>query len=60
MPRKTLNRHPKAAFRPGEHRVRGDEIERLIDLAASDDPEDRLELAGRFAFIYKACDPQAV
>ncbi|MFZ1754438.1 MAG: HEAT repeat domain-containing protein [Caldilineaceae bacterium] len=45
MPQKTLNRHQKAAFRPGEHRVRGDEIDRLIALAASDDPADRLEAA---------------
>ncbi len=45
MPQKTLNRHQKAAFRPGEKRVRGDEIERLIALAASDDAEDRLEAA---------------
>lgn len=42
---KTLNRHQKAAFRPGEHRVRGDEIDRLIGLADSEDPEDRLEAA---------------
>ena len=45
MPQKTLNRHQKAAFRPGKHRVRGDEIERLIALAASDDTDDRLEAA---------------
>lgn len=45
MPQKTLNRHQKAAFRPGEQRVRGDEIDRLIALAASDDPADRLEAA---------------
>lgn len=45
MPRKTLNRHQKAAFRPGEHRVRGDEIDRLIALAASADPDERLEAA---------------
>ncbi|MCB0114463.1 MAG: HEAT repeat domain-containing protein [Caldilineaceae bacterium] len=42
---KGMNRHQKAAFRPGEHRVRGDEIERLLELAQSDDPEDRLEAA---------------
>ena len=45
MPKKTLNHHQKAAFRPGEQRVRGDEIERLIALAASDDADDRLEAA---------------
>ncbi len=45
MPRKTLNRHQKAAFRPGEQRVRGDEIERLIQLAASHDADDWLEAA---------------
>ncbi len=37
--------HQKAAFRPGEKRVRGDEIERLIALVVSDDAEDRLEAA---------------
>jgi hypothetical protein len=45
MSRKTLNRHQKAAFRPGEHRVRGDDIDRLIALASSDDPDERLEAA---------------
>lgn len=43
--RKGMNRHQKAIFRPGEHRVRGDEIQRLIGLAASGDPEERLEAA---------------
>ena len=45
MSQKTLNRHQKAAFRPGEQRVRGAEIEHLIALAASGDPEDRLQAA---------------
>jgi hypothetical protein len=40
---KGLNRHQKAAFRPGEHRVRSKEIERLLELAHSSDPEERLE-----------------
>ncbi|MEZ4637693.1 MAG: hypothetical protein R2856_22515 [Caldilineaceae bacterium] len=41
---KGMNRHQKAAFRPGEHRYVGT-IERLLELAQSDDPEDRLEAA---------------
>lgn len=42
---KGMNRHQKAAFRPGEHRIRGDEIERLLELAQSQDAEERLEAA---------------
>jgi hypothetical protein len=40
-----LNRHQKAVFRPGEQRVRGEEIERLIELAYSEDPAERLDAA---------------
>ena len=43
--RKGLNRHQKAVFNPGEQRVRGEEIERLIELAYSEDPAERLDAA---------------
>jgi len=43
--RKGMNVHQKAVFREGEHRVRGQEIESYLELACSDDPEDRLEAA---------------
>lgn len=43
--RKGMNKHQKAAFRPGEHRVRGDEIEYYLQLSYSDDPNERLEAA---------------
>lgn len=43
--RKGLNSHQKAAFRSGEQRVRGEEIDRLIALAASPHAEERLEAA---------------
>lgn len=38
---KGLNKHQKAAFRPGEHRTRGDEIEGLLELSCSLDPAER-------------------
>ena len=43
--RKGLNRHQKAAFKGGEHRVRGETIDRLIKMAASTDPAERLHAA---------------
>ena len=43
--RKGLNRHQKAAFKGGEHRVRGETIQRLIELADSTDPAERLHAA---------------
>lgn len=39
--RKGLNKHQKAAFRPGERRTRSDQIEELLELACSLDAEDR-------------------
>ena len=44
MPKRKLglNKHQKAAFKPGERRVRKDEIENLIDLSRSEDVKDRL------------------
>jgi hypothetical protein len=46
MPRvKHLNRHQKRAFKPGEARVSGEEIWRLVELSKSSDPQDRLEAA---------------
>lgn len=41
----TLNKHQRAAFRPGEERVGREEIEELLVLAESRDPEDRLMAA---------------
>jgi hypothetical protein len=38
---KGMNKYQKAAFRPGEHRTRGDEIDGLLDLSCSVDPADR-------------------
>ncbi len=38
---KGLNKHQKAAFRPGEQRTRGDEIDGLLELSCSLDPADR-------------------
>lgn len=43
--RKGLNRHQKAAFKGGEHRVRGEAIPRLIEMAYSADPSERLHAA---------------
>ena len=43
--RKGLNRHQKAAFRGGEHRVQGEEVRRLIEMAYSGDPVERLHAA---------------
>lgn len=40
-----MNKHQKAAYRVGEKRVRGEEIEAYLDMAGSDDPEERLEAA---------------
>ena len=42
---KGLNRHQKAVFKTGEHRVRGEELDRLIELADSADPAERLHAA---------------
>ena len=42
---KTMNRHQKAAHRPGERRVRRDEIDRMLELANSTDPRKREEAA---------------
>ena len=41
----TLNKHQRAAFRPGEERVGREEIEELLVLSESRDPEDRLMAA---------------
>lgn len=43
--RKGMNKHQKAAFRPGEHRVRADEVEYYLELSRSTDPDERLEAA---------------
>jgi hypothetical protein len=43
--RKGLNRHQKAIFKAGENRVGGEEIERLIEMAESADPVERLHAA---------------
>ncbi|MEZ4658550.1 MAG: HEAT repeat domain-containing protein [Caldilineaceae bacterium] len=40
-----MNKHQKAAFRTGEHRVRLEDIEYYLTLAASDDADERLEAA---------------
>ena len=36
-----LNKHQKAAQRPGERRVGHEDIERLLDMSRSSDPEER-------------------
>ena len=36
-----LNKHQKAAYRRGERRVRGKEIEQLLEMSRSDDPAER-------------------
>ncbi len=46
--RKGMNRHQKAAFRPGEHRTRADQIEELLELATSADAADRCHAAENF------------
>jgi hypothetical protein len=38
---KCMNKYQKAAHRPGERRVSHEEIEHLIELSRSDDPQDR-------------------
>lgn len=38
---KGMNKHQKAAFRPGEHRTRTPQIEALLELACSYDPVER-------------------
>lgn len=43
--RRQLNKYQKAAFRPGEHRVRQDEIAYYLSLAYSEEPLERLEAA---------------
>ena len=43
--RKGLNRHQKAAFKGGEHRVRGEAVQRLIEMAYSEDAGERLHAA---------------
>ncbi len=42
---KGMNKHQKAMFQPGEHRLRRDDIEELLVLSQSDDAEERLEAA---------------
>ena len=37
-----MNKHQKAVFRPGDHRVGADDIEELLELSHSDDPSERL------------------
>ena len=47
MPRKRkgMNKHQKAMFKVGDHRVRRDDQARLLALSFSADPEERLEAA---------------
>ena len=45
MKARLLNRHQKAAFRPGERRVSRAQVAELMALALSDDPEERLQAA---------------
>ena len=40
-----LNKHQRAAFRPGEERVGREEIRELLRLSESNDSEDRLQAA---------------
>ena len=40
-----LNKYQRAAFRPGEQRVGREEIQELLQLSRSPDPEDRLQAA---------------
>lgn len=43
--RKGLNKHQKAAFKAGEHRLRKDDIDYYLALSQSDEVEERLEAA---------------
>jgi len=43
--RKGMNKHQKAMFKPGEHRLRPDEITHYLDLSQSADAGERLEAA---------------
>lgn len=45
MKRKGMNKFQKAAFKPGEHKTRTEDIHYYLTLAQSDDPADRLEAA---------------
>ena len=40
-----LNKHQRAAFRQGELRVGREEIQELLQMSRSADPEDRLHAA---------------
>ena len=40
-----LNKYQRAAFRPGEQRVGREEIQELLQMSRSADPEDRLQAA---------------
>lgn len=40
-----MNKHQKAAYRVKERRVGSDQIEELLEMSRSSDPEDRLEAA---------------
>ncbi len=39
---KGMNKHQKAMFQPGEHRLRHDDVETLLVLSRSDDADERL------------------
>ncbi|MEM7129254.1 MAG: hypothetical protein AAF702_23175 [Chloroflexota bacterium] len=43
--RKGMNKYQKAAFRPGEHKTRREDVDRYLVMAKSDDPDERLEAA---------------
>ncbi|MCB0058747.1 MAG: HEAT repeat domain-containing protein [Caldilineaceae bacterium] len=43
--RKGMNKHQKAAFRPGEHRTRHHEIDALLAMAQSEDADERCHAA---------------
>lgn len=43
--RKGMNKHQKAAFKEGEHRLRKDEIVYYLELSQSGDADERLEAA---------------
>ena len=43
--RKGMNKFQKAAFKPGEHKTRRDDIDYFLLLAQSDEPTDRLAAA---------------
>lgn len=40
-----MNKYQKAAHKPGERRINREQIDELVEMSASDDPEDRLEAA---------------